>query len=306
MAADWTLHKGECNLNSDGGVSNTACKDNDDDEDDSLSSTAALEALEEEGLRDDSDHPLEGETVIVYGLQAHPEWNYCVGLVEGPATETGRYPTLITFTSSPSCRVSVKPCNLHRVNVAIQKELLPLQSSSSSSSAAAAARDVIVVLHKYTCSLHEEEMCGRCCVDFRIANHLRKVVKQQSTTAGTGSNTAVPLNVIESVAATHFAKNPFRECFNFDSFDNKKEGKEGDEDDTSHHGINDEKKRNFEGLLAPFAAILRDALLVKNPSLSVAALIVGLSTYGGARSPLIRPQVTERLQLLLQLSSSSS
>ena len=285
---------GSLGLNRDGEVSLSACNNTyneDDDDDDGLSSTVALEVLVDEGHRDDSDVPLEGETVIVHGLQAHPEWNHCVGVVEGPVTETGRYPTLITFPSLT--RVSAKPCNLHRVTVAIQKELLRMN-------------DVIVVLHKYTCSLHEEELCGRCCVDFRIANHLRKLVKQQSITASSGSKTVVPVNVIESVAATHFAKHPSHANYTWQE-DGTMEGSKGDKGDTSH-GISGggDKKRNFEGLLLPFATILHDALLVKNPTLPIAALIVGLSTYGGARSPIIRPQVTERLRLLLQLSSSSS
>ena len=152
-------------------------------------------------------------------------------------------------------------------------------------------------------------MCGRCCLDFRIANHLRKLVKQQAitttnntTTTKKGcSNTIVPLNVIDTVAATHFAKNPFRESFSWKE-DDKKKGNEGD----ISHGTEGNKKRTFEGLLSPFAIVLRDALLIKNPSLSVAALIVGLSTYGGNCSPCMRPLVTERLQLLLQLSSTSS
>ena len=319
MAADWTLHKGECTISTpkksgstSGGLSSLSLHDDgeDDDDNDIVEPTAAeVEALVDEGHRDENDHPLEGETVIVYGLQAHPEWNHCVGLVEGPVTETGRYPTLISFPSpsSPSSRVSAKPTNLHRVTVAIETDLLPVPSSSSSPSP---SQDVIVVLHRYTCSLHEEEMCGRCCLDFRIANHLRKLVKQQATTTTSTNNnttrkgsinTIVPLNVIDTVAATHFAKNPFRENVSWKE-DDKKEGNEGD----TSHGTEGNKKRTFEGLLSPFAIVLRDALLVKNPSLSVAALIVGLSTYGGNRSPCMRPLVTERLQLLLQLSSTSS
>lgn len=287
-ALDWALHKDECKAIAAKGTrakfpfpmhSKVGEGDSDSKSDKGngllkgpscIAEKKEVEQQKEEEEDDDEDPgillPIVGESVIIHGLTARPELNLCIGSVVAERTDAGRYP-VVPVVVPTSSQQRGKAVSAASNRIAIKAENLHRVNVLVGTKKS--SKSIV-----FSCAAHNSRCCTQCSLDFRIINHLSNL------TASSTSSATLSSDVINSVTDTLLAVHTFSSDLNI----------RGDSND---------------GLSESAAKVLRDALLVRNPPLAVAALIVGMSSHKTTKNPSQRPILIDQLSTLLKIMETA-
>jgi hypothetical protein len=286
--ADWNLHKSECKQVADASPTEPAAAAGEE--------VGAGGGAQTQAGSGGGEELAEDEEVILHGLVAKRELNGRVAVIAGRLKEGGRYPTKLG--PDDDMLLAVKPANMHRLCVQVDRVKeggsggsggAGAGGGSSGDDSAGRRADV----RRVVCSPHGKECCDSCCLDLEIVNHL--LVAFRRGKAGSGAQPQqqrLSRDEVERVAWGHFAKRPATETC----------GGELAGAGTGLRASPDAIDALPEG---DRRAVMRAALQVEKPSLSVSACIAGMACWGAREHVIAQPEAIKYLQKLLCLCGAA-
>ena len=282
--ADWALHKSECKQAAQANEQAAAAGEG----------AGAGGGAQEQAGSGAGESMAEDEEVILHGLVAKRELNGCVAVIAGRLNEAGRYPTRLGLDDG--VLLAVKPANMHRLCVQIDRVQQGVREGSGVASSGAAGggsgRDDSAGrradVRRVVCSPHGQECCNTCCLDLEIVNHLLVVFRKGRV--GNAAQQRLSHDEVERVAWGHFAKRPATAT------------RGGEWVDSGVRASADAIDALPEG---DRRAAMRAALQVQRPSLAVQACVAGMACWGAREHVIGQPEAIKHLQELLCLCGAA-